>query len=54
LIAVDTSVLIAANREESVSHAAVLEALRLLAEGDEAWSIPVFCVGEPWAEADFA
>jgi predicted nucleic acid-binding protein len=46
VIAVDTNVLIYANREESASHTAALEALRLLAEGDEAWAIPVFCIGE--------
>lgn len=46
MIAVDTNVLIYANREESVSHPAALKTLRLLAEGDEAWAIPVFCVGE--------
>lgn len=46
MIAVDTNVLIYANREESASHTAALEALRLLAEGDEAWAIPVFCIGE--------
>lgn len=46
MIAVDTNVLIYANREEALSHPAALKALRLLAEGDEAWAIPVFCVGE--------
>ena len=46
MIAVDTNVLIYANREESVLHGAALKALRLLAEGDEAWAIPVFCIGE--------
>jgi toxin-antitoxin system PIN domain toxin len=46
VIAVDTNVLIYANREESVLHGAALQALRRLAEGDEAWAIPVFCLGE--------
>ena len=46
MIAVDTNILIYADREESELHAAALEALRLLAEGDEAWAIPVFCLGE--------
>jgi toxin-antitoxin system PIN domain toxin len=46
VIAVDTNILVYADREESALHAAALRALRLLAEGDEAWAIPVFCVGE--------
>lgn len=46
MIAVDTNILVYADREESALHAAALRALRLLAEGDEAWAIPVFCVGE--------
>ncbi|MFM8578864.1 MAG: TA system VapC family ribonuclease toxin [Planctomycetaceae bacterium] len=46
MIAVDTNVLVYANREESPLHAAALRALRHLAEGDEAWAIPIFCVGE--------
>jgi uncharacterized protein len=46
LIAVDTNILVYANREESAHHAAALRAVRLLAEGDEAWALPVHCVGE--------
>lgn len=46
MIAVDTNVLVHADREESPLHAAALRAVRKLAEGDEAWAIPVFCVGE--------
>lgn len=46
MIAVDTNVLVYATREESALHSAALRALRRLAEGDEAWAIPVFCVGE--------
>jgi len=46
VIAVDTNVLVFANREESDLHAVALRALRSLAEGDEAWAIPIFCVGE--------
>jgi hypothetical protein len=46
VIAVDTNILVYANREESALHAAALRALRQLAEGDEAWAIPIFCVGE--------
>lgn len=46
MIAVDTNVLVYANREESALHATALRALRNLAEGDEAWAIPIFCIGE--------
>ena len=46
MIAIDTNILIYADREESTLHATALRAVRMLAEGDEAWAIPVFCVGE--------
>ena len=46
MIAVDTNILVHADREESPLHAAALRAVRNLAEGDEAWAIPIFCVGE--------
>lgn len=46
MIAIDTNILIYADREESTLHANALRAVRMLAEGDEAWAIPVFCVGE--------
>lgn len=46
MIAVDTNILVYADREESALHPAALRAVRLLAEGDEAWALPVFCVGE--------
>jgi toxin-antitoxin system PIN domain toxin len=46
LIAVDTNVLIYAQREEMPLHESALTALRRLAEGREAWALPVFCVGE--------
>lgn len=46
MIAVDTNILVYADREESARHAAALRAVRQLAEGDEAWALPVFCVGE--------
>lgn len=46
MIAVDTNILVYADREESAQHAAALRAVRMLAEGDEAWALPVFCVGE--------
>jgi hypothetical protein len=46
VIAVDTNILVYADCEESSLHAAALQAVRRLAEGDEAWAIPVFCIGE--------
>lgn len=46
MIAVDTNILIYADREESALHEAALRAVRLLAEGHEAWAVPIFCVGE--------
>jgi len=46
MIAVDTNVLIFADREESPLHEVALRILRRLAEGHEAWAVPLFCVGE--------
>lgn len=46
MIAVDTNVLIHAGREEMALHRPALGALRTLAEGAEAWAVPVFCIGE--------
>lgn len=46
MIAVDTNILVYADREDSALHAAALRAVRQLAEGAEAWALPVFCVGE--------
>ena len=46
MIAVDTNVLIHAHREELPKHRAALERLEALAGSGEAWSIPVFCLGE--------
>ena len=46
MIAVDTSVLIYAHRGEDPRHRAAFESLRLLAEGDAAWAVPVFVIGE--------
>ena len=46
MIAVDTNVLLYADREETPQHRAALRALRWLAEGHEAWAIPIQCVGE--------
>jgi uncharacterized protein len=46
LIAVDTNVLIYADRVDMPLHGQALRALTRLAEGDQAWAIPVFCIGE--------
>lgn len=46
MIAVDTNILLQADREELPLHNAALQALRWLAEGHEAWAVPIFCVGE--------
>jgi toxin-antitoxin system PIN domain toxin len=46
LIAVDTNILIYADRREMPLHAQALAALRGLAEGATAWALPIFCVGE--------
>jgi hypothetical protein len=46
VIAVDTNVLVFADRAESPKHRVALAALRELAEGRDAWALPVFCVGE--------
>ena len=46
MIAVDTNILIHADREEMPLHREAVQALRTLAEGHQAWALPVFCVGE--------
>jgi toxin-antitoxin system PIN domain toxin len=46
LIAVDTNVLIYAHRSETDRHAEALRRLRVLAEGDSPWGLPVFCIAE--------
>ena len=46
MIAVDTNVLVYAHREELPLHDLSRERLVALAEGDAAWAIPVFCLGE--------
>ncbi len=46
MIAVDTNVLVYADRSELPKHAVALRALRELAEGSDAWALPVFCIGE--------
>lgn len=46
MIAIDSNVLIAAHRAEHVSHKISHRRLLDLAQGDEPWAIPVFCLGE--------
>lgn len=46
MIAVDTNILIHADRREMPLHSEALAALRQLAEGPKAWALPIFCVGE--------
>jgi toxin-antitoxin system PIN domain toxin len=46
LIAVDTNVLIYAHRSETERHVEALRRLRVLAEGDSPWGLPVFCIAE--------
>jgi len=46
LIAVDTNVLVYADRTDSPKHALAIARLTELAEGREAWALPVFCIGE--------
>jgi len=46
MISVDTNILLYAYREESPLHEAALRAIHRLAEGHEAWAVPIFCVGE--------
>ncbi len=46
MIAVDTNILLYADREETPQHRAALRAIRRLAEGNEAWAVPIQCIGE--------
>ena len=46
MIAVDTNVLVFAHRLDSAYHAQAAAWLRFLAEGEEPWGIPIFCLGE--------
>jgi toxin-antitoxin system PIN domain toxin len=46
LIAVDTNILVYADRSELPRHQEAVDALRGLAEGDEAWALPLFCTAE--------
>lgn len=46
MIAVDTNILVYADRSDLPRHKEAVAALRGLAEGDEAWALPVFCTAE--------
>ena len=46
MIAVDTNVLIYAHRRETRRHQQALATLTELAEGDNPWALPVFCLAE--------
>jgi toxin-antitoxin system PIN domain toxin len=46
VIAVDTNILVYADRSDLPRHGEAEAALRALAEGDEAWALPVFCTAE--------
>jgi hypothetical protein len=46
VIAVDSNILVYARRQEFPQHQPALDALRELAEGDEPWALPLFCIGE--------
>lgn len=46
MIAVDTTILVYAHREDSLQHGAAVEALRSLATGSRRWGVPWPCVHE--------
>jgi uncharacterized protein len=46
MIAVDTNVLVYAHRAETAFHAQAFECVKSLAEGSQAWGIPVSCLHE--------
>ena len=46
MIAIDTNILVYADRSDLPRHKEAVAALRKLAEGDEAWALPVFCTAE--------
>lgn len=46
MIAVDTNILVRAHRKDSPRHGEALQRLIFLAEGDVAWGLPIFCMGE--------
>jgi toxin-antitoxin system PIN domain toxin len=46
VIAVDTNLLVYAHRAGVPEHRAAADRLRQLAEGQDPWGLPVFCLGE--------
>ncbi|MEX0984546.1 MAG: TA system VapC family ribonuclease toxin [Actinomycetota bacterium] len=46
MIAVDSNILVYAHHSAAPQHGAAVRALRELAEGDAAWAIPIFAIGE--------
>lgn len=46
MIAVDTNILVYADRRDTPQHESAARALRALSEGPAAWALPVFCIGE--------
>ncbi len=46
MIAVDTNILVYAHRSEFRQHSAASTILMKLADGQDPWAIPVFCIGE--------
>lgn len=46
MIAVDTNILVYADRDDQPLHRLARSRLHALAEGAAAWGLPVFCVGE--------
>jgi uncharacterized protein len=46
MIAVDTNILVFAHRLDSARYEQSVAWLRFLAEGEEPWGIPIFCLGE--------
>ncbi|MBK8232813.1 MAG: PIN domain-containing protein [Candidatus Eisenbacteria bacterium] len=46
MIAVDTNILVYADRSSTPHHARAVAMLRTLAEGTTPWAIPIFCLGE--------
>ena len=46
MIAVDTNILVYADRRELPKHRVALARLRTLAESEAAWALPVVCIGE--------
>jgi uncharacterized protein len=46
MIAVDTNVLVSAHRKDAPRNVQAVGWIRYLAEGQEPWAIPIYCLGE--------